>query len=780
MDAWPSLLGRFEVQRVLQRGFAGALCVCRDPDASQTVLVTMVRATDVDARHAWRSAARQLARVAHPQVARAIEDGDQGDFAYFAVEHPSGDTLAALIGRAAPTAWPLDGVLGLGASLCQTLEDLRELDVTDVDLRPEALWITDEGHRVLLLSPPLPDEARRNVEARDEIERVDDGRAEAASVFAVGALLYELITGQAPARVNLHQHRTGEQNAGLWGRTLVPLGAWDRETRQIVMRAMADRPEDRYPSLRSLREDLEALIGRARPSAGARYAPVIEPAPSEARPAASSPTVLDENVQFTVYRPARLDPGHWQTLLAFAHLSEKRPGAEADEPDPVEEVARQAAALLGDTLAYRQHTEDSLLAVPREGEVTFVPHVEGVEFNPPRRSFVWTESVHREAFRLRAAGDSAGQTRRGRMTVYLGSIVLAEIGMTFTVGAAGHTAECEPRVATSAQPYRRIFASYSHRDLTVVREYAQYAQAMGDRYLQDVIDLRSGERWQPALEELIRSADVFQLFWSWNALESRYVWQEVQFALDLNRASFIRPVYWDDPLPSRGDLPPDALRALHFERIPTRTARAARRAQPAAPASTPEAKDGAVPDDRQEPPARTGTGRMKSWKATLSALAALAIIAIMIPTVYRPSSREGDAAGPAAAGEAASPPAIVPAAPAPPPSMLTTLTVAVGGSSPAAAAAPRAAARVRVEVVLRRADTQEIVSRAEADANGFARFPGVPPGTYVVSAARSGMEDVASASFVLGDRPDKTLELTLPARGTRGAIERQNVRPGAR
>ena len=45
--------------------------------------------------------------------------------------------------------------------------------------------------------------------------------------------------------------------------------------------------------------------------------------------------------------PTRDRSGRWHQLLAFAHLAERRPG-EDDLPDPVEEVQRQAAAMLGD------------------------------------------------------------------------------------------------------------------------------------------------------------------------------------------------------------------------------------------------------------------------------------------------------------------------------------------------------------------------------------------------------------------------------------------------
>ena len=36
---------------------------------------------------------------------------------------------------------------------------------------------------------------------------------------------------------------------------------------------------------------------------------------------------LDENVQFTVYRPKTVQPNKWYTLLAFAHLEELPPDA---------------------------------------------------------------------------------------------------------------------------------------------------------------------------------------------------------------------------------------------------------------------------------------------------------------------------------------------------------------------------------------------------------------------------------------------------------------------
>lgn len=284
-----------------------------------------------------------------------------------------------------------------------------------------------------------------------------------------------------------------------------------------------------------------------------------------------TPIYLDENVQFTVYRPKAILPQKWYSLLAFAHLSEKREDAPEDEPDPVAEVRQQAQRILGKQAAdYQNLTQDTLQAIPREGVITFVPTMPGIEFNPPSRSFVWEESVHREDFRLRAESRKhVGRVLKGRLSVFLGSILLADIPLSMRVDNQVSTRPGKSLEETHARPYRKIFASYSHRDIEVVEQFERFAEALGDRYLRDVRYLRSGEMWNEKLEEMIVEADIFQLFWSSNSMHSPFVRQEWEYALSLQRPNFIRPTYWEEPLPTQWEkrLPPEELMRLHFQRI---------------------------------------------------------------------------------------------------------------------------------------------------------------------------------------------------------------------
>jgi hypothetical protein len=301
--------------------------------------------------------------------------------------------------------------------------------------------------------------------------------------------------------------------------------------------------------------------------------PLVRPpqAPPQPGPVAPASRPVDENVQFTVYRPRRMPPETWCPVLAFAHLAERRTDAPEAAPDPLEEVRRQAQQVLGDRVAgYADTTQDSGEAIPREGEITFVLEAPDLEVNPRQRSFRWLEDVHREEFRIRALRALDGRTVRGALHVYLGPLLVAEVSLTIRVDGTAAQPVASDTEADRARPYRRIFPSYSHQDARIVEQVEAYARTMGDEYLRDVTQLRAGEIWNDRLMDFIRTADVFQLFWSRNSMLSPWVRQEWEYALSLGRPHFVRPTYWETPLPQapERDLPPAPLRALHFQRLP--------------------------------------------------------------------------------------------------------------------------------------------------------------------------------------------------------------------
>ena len=372
--------------------------------------------------------------------------------------------------------------------------------------------------------------------------------------------------------------------------------------------------------------------------------------------AATKPEMI-ENAQFTVYRPRAVMPGVWVSLLAFAHRTERSPDAPADAPDPLEEVERQAEQVLGQqSRDYTLVRADSAQALPRLGEISFVPEIEGFEFNPPRRTFLWIEDVHREDFRFRASAMMLGRTARGRVTVFLGSIIIAEVALSIRVEANLRSSRsAELTGAVQALPYRKVFASYSHADSHVVEHVQQFIKTFGDEYLRDVKDLRAGEVWNTRLQELIEQANVFQLFWSSNSMRSPFVRQEWEYALGLERPHFIRPTYWEDPLPESPteNLPPDSLRRLHFQRIPQISVPTASSESGASPrlrvssnpvpkprlterisASSPSARSEVAPKASQRRLAEVPIGaKRRRWNSEAAIVGAVAVVVMIASSV---------------------------------------------------------------------------------------------------------------------------------------------------
>lgn len=389
---------------------------------------------------------------------------------------------------------------------------------------------------------------------------------------------------------------------------------------------------------------------RAAPSPPAAAPSPPATAPSPASPAQTVALRHDE-VRFTAYRPRTLVAGVWTTFVAFAHLAEKRADAAPDEPEPIELVRRQAlAALGGDFSSVRELAEDAGQPIPFEGQLRFVPRVDGVQFDPPEHTFLWVSEVHRVDFRMRAAQQRSGETVRGALSVFLGSVLIAELTLAIPVVEARAAPPRANDIAIdSARMYRKIFASYSHRDGHVVAMLRAAIRTLGDDYLIDVANLRAGEVWSSALEKLIREADVFQLFWSSNSMRSPHVRREWEYALSLGRPSFVRPTYWEEPLPELPDedLPPSVLRQLHFQKVDAFVP-AASAAPAAAPQDTSASPSPISPAEQAAPasppisgdlPAVVSAGSSPKRAATLvgaGVSSLVALLAVLFAVVVEP------------------------------------------------------------------------------------------------------------------------------------------------
>lgn len=265
--------------------------------------------------------------------------------------------------------------------------------------------------------------------------------------------------------------------------------------------------------------------------------------------------LAQEQLRFTAFYPQIVPVETWNTLLVYSYVESAFRAVLANAERF--KVQLGADPFKADAWAAQ--------ALTRGTEITVMPLVQGITFNPPRNTFIWTQDWHPTLFSFGVDRSWTGRVGSGDILIFAGPVVIAALRISLRFGAQ-NVQDNRVQAEVSASRYRKIFTSYSHADTPIVQALRHASQALGDESFLDVENLRSGQDWNAALLRAIDKADVFQLFWSRRSAQSQYVAQEYRYALQHYKyEGFIRPVYWEKPMVP----PPQELSHLHFAYYPT-------------------------------------------------------------------------------------------------------------------------------------------------------------------------------------------------------------------
>ena len=260
-------LGRFELRRLIGRSARCMAWQAFDPHSAQALILVLPRQQppDRESLAAWLERARRGARLVHPNLAQAVEVGEQEHWPFVAYDSGVGPTLAE---RSTPREG--DAATDIARWMAQALGGLafaHDAGLAHRDLQPFLLALADNGSlRVLGLEvaagdgvlQPLPANAtdvnRHLRQSRSAAER---------DVLALAIVMHGLLTG-APALEQVDV-------AGVIDR-LPPQGRetlrlpWDvprpvpEAMRAIANRATDRRPRQRYRNARTLARALEGWL----------------------------------------------------------------------------------------------------------------------------------------------------------------------------------------------------------------------------------------------------------------------------------------------------------------------------------------------------------------------------------------------------------------------------------------------------------------------------------------------------------------------------------------
>lgn len=278
-------LGPFRIDRRLGAGGMGEVYLATDTRLGRRVAVKVLAPDltgDASRRQRFEREARAVSHLSHPHVCALYDVGREGEIDYLVMELVEGRTLAD---RLAGGPLELDEALRFGVQIADALAAAHRKGIVHRDLKPGNVMITDAGVKLLDfgLAKLLADEwdagARQTAlpTASDPLtekgtllgtypymapEQLEGREADARSdIFAFGALLYEMLTGERAF--------TGSSRASLIGAILhkepAPLAERQPLTppalERVVRKCLAKDPEARWQSAQDLRDEVEWVAG---------------------------------------------------------------------------------------------------------------------------------------------------------------------------------------------------------------------------------------------------------------------------------------------------------------------------------------------------------------------------------------------------------------------------------------------------------------------------------------------------------------------------------------
>jgi serine/threonine-protein kinase len=222
-------------------------------------------------------------RLDHPYIVKVGKPQHQSR-SYVVMELVEGTSLRARLNHAHHRPLPTDEALRIAREVAEALVYLHSQGVVHRDIKPENILLTGDGHiKILDFGIALDESARRitwaglssTIGTPDYMapEQIGGRRGDARTdVYAVGTLLYEMLTGNLPfAGPNAHSLlRAKTDDEPRPPSYYVP--ALDNKIETIILHAIERAPRDRYESAAELLADLRNPDGVAPrdPETGAR------------------------------------------------------------------------------------------------------------------------------------------------------------------------------------------------------------------------------------------------------------------------------------------------------------------------------------------------------------------------------------------------------------------------------------------------------------------------------------------------------------------------------
>jgi serine/threonine-protein kinase len=390
-EVFPFPFGKYHLLRRIDAGAMGVVYKAHDLTLDRVVALKMVRAGSLAGPRQlqrFKTESRAMARLDHPHIVPIYEDGEHQGQPFFTMKFMDGGSLAEHLPRFSAD---LPRAVELLTQVARAIHYLHEKRLLHRDLKPQNILLDEKGvahvsdfglakflDAELELSQTGEVVGSLPYMAPEQALGRTDRISAATDIWALGVILYELLTGQRPFQGQTREELIRQVAAASPTPPRKLRSRLPRVLERICLKCLEREPAERYPSALLLAEHLGGWL---------RGNPVRVPRPS----LRSKARALVRRRPFLVFAPVLLG------LICFAVYGAISPTQPKANEDQGASMQKQAEA---DALAQLQRE------LKERRSVTLIP-----ETGPPRWlewdvNPVFPQRNPRQAFSFRTLNSS--------------------------------------------------------------------------------------------------------------------------------------------------------------------------------------------------------------------------------------------------------------------------------------------------------------------------------------------------------------------------------------
>ncbi len=293
-------LANFRIERLIGSGGMASVYYGTDITLQRPVAIKVIDEKQRKTSHyaeRFLSEARIVASWRHPNICQIYYADDQNGLLYYVMEYIDGMNLSELLGNyiSGGELIPHEDVLMVGRGIAKALDYAHERGVIHRDVKPANVIIDREG-QIYLTDFGLAKDIHRDslgdvfgtahYIAPEQARSSNDVQPQ-SDVYALGVILYEMLTGvvpfddPSPVVVALQHVNRAPPKPRAINSNITPT------TEAILLKALAKDPADRFPTASKLMDNLERAFEPGL-SATANFMP-LPPLPAGARASGALP-----------------------------------------------------------------------------------------------------------------------------------------------------------------------------------------------------------------------------------------------------------------------------------------------------------------------------------------------------------------------------------------------------------------------------------------------------------------------------------------------------------